>query len=889
MVRDLVCGMGLERHSAPARLDYKGTTYYFCAAGCREKFSTSPEEYIAGAYENAACPHAAEEEAAPSGEAQGVRLDLPIRGMTCAGCAAKVEKELSRAEGVLGARVNLATEKAAVTYDPRRIEAAGLISIVTGLGYTVETHTAALPIQGMSCASCAAKVEKALRQTPGVVRVEVNFAAEKATVAYLPAAAAAEDLAAAVTAAGYRVLKVETGDALEQAKAARQAEYGALKRTFGIGLALVIPIFLLVHWEKLGLGSLLELRSQANFAAQLAIQTPIQFWVGRRFYRGAWAALKHRGADMNTLIAVGTSAAYLYSTAATFFPALFSAPGLSAEVYFDTAGAIIVIILLGRLLEAKAKGQTSEAVTKLIGLEAKTAAVVRDGRETEIPIAEVRVGDVVVVRPGEKIAVDGVVREGRSAVDESMVSGESIPVEKNPGDEVIGGTINKTGSFKFETTKIGRDTLLAQIVRMVEEAQGSKPPIARLADVIASYFVPAVIGAATLTLASWYFFGPAPSLTYALLNFVAVMIIACPCALGLATPTSIMVGTGKGAEHGVLIRGGEALETAHKLNTVVLDKTGTITRGEPVVTDIMAAPGYRDAEVIGLAAAAERGSEHPLGEAILAKAREEGLSLDEPESFSAIPGHGIEAVVSGRKILLGNRTLMEQRGVPSGGLEEKAEHLADEGKTPMWLAVDGEAAGLIAVVDTPKEYSRAAVEALQRQGLEVIMLTGDHERTAAAIAGQLGIDHVLAEVLPGQKADEVKKLQARGKTVAMVGDGINDAPALAQADVGIAIGTGTDVAIESSDITLVGADLRGVVTAIALSRATIRNVKQNLFWAFAYNTVLIPVAAGALFPLLGVLLSPIFAAAAMGLSSVTVVGNALRLRRFKPPTFAAAR
>jgi Cu+-exporting ATPase len=617
---------------------------------------------------------------------------------------------------------------------------------------------------------------------------------------------------------------------------------------------------------------------------QLLLQTPVQFWVGWQFYRGAVAAARHRTSDMNTLIAVGTSAAYLYSILATFFPQLFAAEGLAPKVYFDTAGAIIVLILLGRLLEARAKGQTSEAIKKLIGLQAKTATVVVNGEIHEIPVEQVLIGDTVIVKPGEKIPVDGVILDGHSSVDESMVTGESIPVEKTAGDEVVGATINKTGSFKFKATKVGKDTMLAQIIKMVEEAQGSKPPIARLVDVIASYFVPAVIGIAAITFFIWYFFGPVPALTYAVLNFVAVMIIACPCALGLATPTSIMVGTGKGAEHGVLIRGGEALETAHKLNAIVLDKTGTITRGEPAVTDVITVEGYAPEEILGLAASAEKSSEHPLGEAILKKAQEDDLQLEDPDDFNAIPGHGIEAAIEGKNVLLGNTKLMNDRDIDLRDLPQQAEALSGEGKTPMWVAVDGNIAGIIAVADTLKESSKAAIRALRNLGLEVIMLTGDNRRTADAIARQIGIDRTLAEVLPEGKANEIKKLQAENKKVAMVGDGINDAPALAQADVGIAIGTGTDVAMESSDVTLISGELTGVVTAIALSKATIRNIKQNLFWAFAYNTILIPVAAGVLFPFFGILLNPIFAAAAMGLSSVTVVTNALRLRRFRPPS-----
>jgi Cu+-exporting ATPase len=605
--------------------------------------------------------------------------------------------------------------------------------------------------------------------------------------------------------------------------------------------------------------------------------------VGWQFYVGFWKALKHKTSDMNTLIAVGTSAAYLYSLIVTFVPHWIMVKGLMVDVYFDTSAAIVVLILLGRFLEARAKGRTSEAIKKLIGLQPKTAKVIRNGEEVDIPIEEVTLGDMVLVRPGEKIPVDGIVRDGYSSVDESMVTGESLPVEKKVGDTAIGATINKTGTFKFEATKVGKDTVLAQIIRLVQEAQGSKPPIARLVDVIASYFVPGVILVAIVTFIVWTIWGPHPAFTYAFLNFIAVLIIACPCALGLATPTSIMVGTGKGAEHGILIRGAEALETAHQLNTIVLDKTGTLTKGEPSVTDVIASKESTQQEILTLAASAEKGSEHPLGEAIVRRAKEEHSILLEPKGFQAIAGYGIEAIIDSKRILLGNPRLMEERKIALNGLSQEAERLSNEGKTPVFLAVDGKSVGLLAVADTLKENSKEAVQALRRLGLEVVMLTGDNQKTARAIANQIGIDRVLAEVLPEMKAEEIKRLQSEGRKVAMVGDGINDAPALTQANVGIAIGTGTDVAMESADITLIGGDLRGIVNAIALSRATIRNIKQNLFWAFAYNTILIPVAAGVLFPFFGILLNPILAAGAMAFSSVTVVSNALRLRKFKPP------
>ena len=824
----------------------------------------------------------------PAGKAERLKkLALPISGMSCASCVAKIEKGLSALDGVIEANVNLATERVTVEFDPERVRPVDLVKTIAELGYEVRLDKIALPIQGMTCASCVKKVEDALRAVPGVLKAGVNLATERATVEYIPGVAALDDLKRAVHDAGYEVLEVakeEAEDALEREERARRRAYQGLKRKFIVGVTLTVPIFALAYADLLGLSRLIP--RQLNFWLQLVLATPVQFWVGWQFYRGAWAAAKHRTTDMNTLIAVGTSAAYIYSLVTTLFPGFLAARGLGVHVYFDTAAAIIVLILLGRLLEARARGRTSEAIKKLIGLQPKRARVIRDGREVEMPVAEVKVGDVVVVRPGEKVPVDGVVLEGYSAVDESMITGESLPVEKGPGDEVIGATLNKTGSFKFRATKVGKETALAQIIKLVEEAQGSKPPIARLADVIASYFVPVVIGIATLTFLAWFFFGPEPAFTYALLNFIAVLIIACPCALGLATPTSIIVGTGKGAEHGILIRGGEALETAHKLKAIVLDKTGTLTEGEPRLTDVIA-DGLPEEELLRVAAAAERGSEHPLGEAIVREAEARGLLNGlKVEGFKALPGRGVRARVEGRAILLGNLKLMEEENIDLGELRARAERLSAEGKTPMFVAVDGKAVGLLAVADTLKEGSREAVAALKRMGLQVIMITGDNKRTAEAIAQQVGIDRVLSEVLPQDKASEIKGLQERGLKVAMVGDGINDAPALAQADIGIAIGTGTDVAIEAADITLISGDLRGVVTAIALSRATIRNIKQNLFWAFFYNTSLIPVAAGVLYPFFGILLSPVFAAAAMGASSVTVVSNALRLRRFVPPSAA---
>jgi Cu+-exporting ATPase len=687
------------------------------------------------------------------------------------------------------------------------------------------------------------------------------------------------DLRRAIREVGYEPLEVAEAS-VDAERAAREREVATLRRKFWVGLALTLPVFFgsFPEWFP-WVPALLQ-----EHGVLLLLATPVQFWSGWQFYRGTWATLKHGSADMNTLIAVGTSAAYLYSLAVTVAPGFFASRGIQPMVYFDTAAVIIVLILLGRLLEAAAKGRTSEAIRKLIGLQARTARVIRDGREQDVPVEDVRIGDLILVRPGEKIPVDGVVRDGYSAVDESMITGESLPVEKRVGDPVIGATLNKTGAFRFEATKVGKDTVLAQIIRLVEEAQGSKAPIQRLADRVAGVFVPIVIGIAAATFFAWWWLGPAPAALFGLLSFVAVLIIACPCALGLATPTAIMVGTGKGAEHGILIRGGESLETAHRLTAVVFDKTGTLTEGKPSVTDLVTRDGLDEAGLLALAASLEKGSEHPLGEAIVREAEGRGLTLSGAEAFEALPGRGVRGTVAGRKVLLGNDRLLAEAGIASGALAAEAERLAAAGKTPMFVTVDGRAAGIIAVADTLKAGSREAVERLHRLGLQVVMLTGDNRRTADAIARGVGIDRVKAEVLPEDKATIVKALQAEGQVVAMVGDGINDAPALAQSDIGIAMGTGTDVAMEAADITLVKGDLRGVVTAIELSRRTLRTIKQNLFWAFIYNVLGIPVAAGVLYPLFGVWLDhmPMIAAAAMALSSVSVVTNSLRLRRFRP-------
>ncbi|NJD27132.1 MAG: copper-translocating P-type ATPase, partial [Chloroflexi bacterium] len=769
----------------------------------------------------------------------------------------------------------------------------------------------ALDIEGMTCASCVNRIERYLRKVDGVVEANVNLATERASIVARPDVTI-DQLIAAVDAAGYDAKVLVNGApagaaaaAVEEAEphaahreAAREPETSFQQRHLADTRRRLIVAAVLTTPLLLGLASMTiapflpALLTNPWF--QLAVATPVQFYAGWPFYKGAWKVARHRATDMNTLIAVGTSAAYIYSLAAILFPGFFQAAGIATDeslpLYFDTSAAIITLILLGRFLEARARSHTSDAIKKLIGLQPRTARVLRDGAEVDIAIEEVVQGDVVLVRPGEKVAVDGLVQHGRSAVDESMITGESMPVTKEPGDEVVGGTLNTSGAFRFEATRGGRDTVLAQIVRLVQEAQGSKAPIQRLADLVTSYFVPAVLGIAALTFAAWFVFGPEPAFNLALLNMVAVLIIACPCALGLATPTSIMVGTGKGAENGVLFRNAEALERLHNVRAVVLDKTGTLTEGKPRVTDVIRAEGAPDeGEVLRLAASAERGSEHPLGEAIVRFARDERrLELADAGDFDAVSGQGIAATVEGRQVIVGRPGFLESRDVDPGRLADAAAELASAGKTPVFVAIDGATAAVVAIADTLKAGSVEAVVELHRLGLEVVMLTGDNETTARAIAREAGVDRVLADVRPDEKAAQVRRLQSEGKMVAMVGDGINDAPALAQADVGVAIGTGTDVAIESGSVTLMSGDLRALVTAFALSRATMRNIKQNLFWAFAYNVALIPLAAGVFYPFTGILLDPIFAAAAMALSSVTVVSNALRLRRFRAPRIGAA-
>ncbi len=864
-VIDPVCGMTIDPSEAAGTRSYQGATLFFCSKDCLQKFDADAARFVGKLSNTAHEGDIAEESSVvskPDANARSENLaadpqparslarecaDLPLLGMHCAACATRIEKALGRARGVEEANVNFATTRATVHYDSQVTNPVALRDVIKKAGYDAIVASSP-PADGLSTAATSEETRN-----------------------------------------------TETK--------ARAAEYRAQKQKFLFALALTIPVAFLAmaghlvpRWEE-------ALNFSGRTWLELVLTTPVLFWAGREFFSGAWMAAKHRAADMNTLVSIGTLSAYLYSLAVTVAPQWFHVAAVASStrssgvmppmssmnapvgVYYEVAAIVVTLILMGRLLEARARAQTGSAIRALMGLQAKTARVERNGTEQDIPIEQVQMGDVVLVRPGEKVPVDGEVVDGSSSVNESMLTGEPLPIEKKAGDTVFGATLNGTGAFRLRATKVGSDTALQQIVRLVVDAQGSKAPIQRLADRISGIFVPIVICIAIATFMIWFVAAPVDTrLAMALLTFVSVLIIACPCALGLATPTAIMVGTGRGAQAGILIKGGEALETAHKLNTIVLDKTGTITEGQPKVTDIVPHNGFESGEVLRLAASAERGSEHPLGEAMVRSAQEKGLALSQPQGFDAIAGHGLEATVDGHRVLVGNAKLMRDRAISIDAIsidEVAAQELARDAKTPIFLAVDGKFAAILAVADPIKESSRHAIRKLHALGLEVVMMTGDNQATAEAIARQVGVDRVLAEVLPDGKSAEIKRLQSEGKIVAMVGDGLNDAPALAQADVGIAMGSGTDVAIEAADITLVRGNLNGVASSIALSKATVRNIKQNLFFAFFYNVLGIPIAAGLLYPLTGHLLSPILASLAMALSSVSVLTNALRLRGFK--------
>ncbi|MGE8643656.1 heavy metal translocating P-type ATPase [Acinetobacter vivianii] len=816
-------------------------------------------------------------------ETKNIKVSLQVEGMTCASCVGRVETALKKVEGVQSASVNLATERADITL-AKPIDRQVLIQAIERTGYDVPANTVELSIEGMTCASCVSRVEKALNAVAGVKTANVNLATERATV---NGTASIESLIAAIDKAGYDAKEIQAAapDQTEQLEKKDQ-ERAELKRDLILATILALPVFILEMGSHLipGVHHLIEhsIGIQNSWYLQFVLTTLVLIIPGRRFYSKGIPALFRLAPDMNSLVAVGTLAAYLFSLVATFTPTLL--PAGTVNVYYEAAAVIVALILLGRFLEAKAKGRTSEAIQRLVSLQAKVAHVSRDSQVIDIPIDQVVAGDLVMVKPGERIPVDGEVLEGQSFVDESMITGEPIPVEKNIGTQVVGGTINQNGNLSFKALAVGGDTMLAQIIRLVEQAQGSKMPIQAVVDKVTLWFVPAVMLAALLTFLVWLIFGPSPALTFALVNAVAVLIIACPCAMGLATPTSIMVGTGRGAELGVLFRKGEALQLLKDAQVVAVDKTGTLTEGHPVLTDFEVTPSFQRDEVLSLVAAVEARSEHPIAKAIVDAAKQQQLGLPQVERFESVTGMGVNASANGQAIQIGADRYMVQLGIEVAPFADTAQRLGDEGKSPLYVAIDGALAGIIAVADPIKESTPAAIQALHQLGLKVAMITGDNARTAHAIAKQLGIDEVIAEVLPEGKVKAVQQLKVKYGNIAFVGDGINDAPALAEADVGLAIGTGTDVAIESADVVLMSGNLQGVANAIALSKATIGNIHQNLFWAFAYNTLLIPVAAGLLYPAYGILMSPIFAAGAMALSSVFVLGNALRLRRFQPPS-----
>ena len=811
-----------------------------------------------------------------------------IEGMTCASCAQTVEKAAKKVHGVTKASVNLATEKLSIEYDEPTFSVENLQKAVDNSGYELiaqEGTTQTFAIEGMTCASCAQTIEKAVAKLSGVDKASVNLATEKMQVSYNPSALSVADLTGAVSNSGYTAV-LETTESQENSRAEKREKkekrMKQLLNRFWVSIIFTVPLLIISMGHMLGmpLPNIIDpMTNPLNMSLLQTILTVPIMVVSWEYFQKGFKSLFKGHPNMDSLIALGTAAAFVYSLVATIGTGL-GYGNFSELLYYEVTGVILALHTLGLFFEARSKGQMSSAIEKLVSLAPKTARVIRNGEEQEIAVEAVALGDIIRVRPGERMPVDGVVVEGRTTVDESMLTGESIPVEKQDGDEVIGASINKNGSIEYRATRVGSDTTLSQIIKMVEDAQGSKAPIARMADIITGYFVPIVIGLAILAGVAWLIAGQTG--IFVLSVIITTLVIACPCALGLATPTSIMVGTGKGAEHGVLIKNGEALETTHNLETIVFDKTGTLTEGKPIVTDILVTPLITKENLLYYAASGETGSEHPLGEAIVQKSKEENMTLAKPDHFEAIPGHGIRVEIEGKDMYIGNRKLMVEQNIDLSSMEKESDRLADEGKTPMYLSVDGELAGIIAVADTLKENSMKAVKELKKRNIEVIMITGDNKRTAKAIAKQVGIDRVLSEVLPEDKAEEVKKLQESGKKVAMVGDGINDAPALAQADIGIAVGSGTDVAIESANIVLMRNDLTAVLTAIDLSRTTLRNIKQNLFWAFAYNLLGIPIAMGLLYIFGGPLMTPMFAAVAMSFSSVSVLLNALRLRRFKP-------
>ncbi|MGO7632695.1 heavy metal translocating P-type ATPase [Rhizobium leguminosarum] len=810
-----------------------------------------------------------------------IPTEFGIEGMSCASCVVRVEKAIKSVPGVDAASVNLATERATVTFRDA-VDTAAVLQAIEGAGYEAKIETQEFLVEGMTCASCVSRVERALKAVPGVTQASVNLATEKATIRYVSGATTSAALSAAIRNAGYET-KATVNVATEHQEDRRDVEIRSLGRQLLLSAVLTLPLFVMemgshfipgVHefvMDTIGMRESLYL--------QFALATIVLFGPGLGFFRKGVPNLLRWTPDMNSLVVLGTTAAWAYSVVATFLPS--ALPAGTVNVYYEAAAVIITLILLGRYLEARAKGKTSQAIKRLLGLQAKTAYVDHGGEFAEIQISDVVVGDVVRIRPGEKVPVDGTVVSGESYVDEAVITGEPVPVLKSLDSEVVGGTINKTGSFTFRATKVGSDTLLAQIIKMVEAAQGSKLPIQALVDKVTGWFVPAVILAALLTFGAWMLLGPSPALSFALVNAVAVLIIACPCAMGLATPTSIMVGTGRAAELGILFRKGEALQSLRDTQIIAVDKTGTLTKGKPELTDFQVSSGYSRDDVLSWVASLEALSEHPIAEAIVAAGKASGLSNLEVSGFEASPGFGVSGIVAGRKILVGADRALAREGIEVTAFVSLASDLGREGKSPLYAAVDGKLAAIIAVSDPIKETTPAAIQALHAQGLKIAMITGDNRRTAEAIAAQLGIDHVVAEVLPDGKVEAVKQLRKNGQKVAFIGDGINDAPALSEADVGLAVGTGTDIAIESADVVLISGDLTGVARAIALSRATIKNIKQNLFWAFAYNVSLVPVAAGVLYPINGTLLSPVFAAGAMAMSSVFVLANALRLRRFR--------